>query len=72
MSFVAFDVPDKDERVRFESRMISTISICRDCLPSEGWMGHFSPKDRIRQTGLWLVNRPLTPDNIERLSAALH
>jgi hypothetical protein len=74
MSFVVFSVPDKAERLRLESRMISTLSICRECLPSATWLGSASPKDRIRQTGLWLVNElfkePLTDGDLRLLAAA--
>jgi hypothetical protein len=74
MSFVVFNVPDKAERLRLESRMISTLSICRQCVPSTTWLGAASPQDRIRQTGLWLVNElfkePLTETDVAILKAA--
>jgi hypothetical protein len=61
--------------MRLESRMISTLSICRECGPSEGWLGLASPKERIRQSGLWLVNElfkePLKEPDLERLQAAM-
>lgn len=55
-SFVVFRVDHKEERLRWESRMISTISLCNDCRPSANWLGLHSPKAKIRQSGLWLVN----------------
>ncbi len=55
-SFVAFHVEDKEKRLEIESKIISTISLCKDCKPSENWLGLFSPKEKIRESGLWLVN----------------
>lgn len=55
-SFVVFRVDHKEERLRWESRMISTISLCNDCRPSANWLGLHSPKMKIHQSGLWLVN----------------
>jgi len=55
-SFVVFQVDDKDERLKLESKIISTISLCKDCKPSENWLGLSSPKEKIREGGLWLVN----------------
>lgn len=39
-----------------ESRVISTVSLCNDCTPSATWLGNFSPKEKIRESGLWIVN----------------
>jgi len=55
-SFVVFPVDDKDKRLEFESKIISTISLCEECKPSKKWLGNFSPKEKIRGSGLWLVN----------------
>ncbi len=55
-SFVAFQIDDKDKRLYFESRIISTVSLCEECKPSENWLGNFSPKEKIRKSRLWLVN----------------
>ena len=41
------------------------------CKPSENWLGLFSPKEKIRKGGLWLVNElykePLSEDDFKRL-----
>ena len=70
-SFVVFRVDDERERLTLESKMISTVSRCEQCRPSEGWLGLRSPKDRIRESGLWLVNElykePLSAADVERL-----
>lgn len=55
-SFVAFEVIDKETRLSLESRIISTISNCEECKPSLTWLGLHSPKAKIRESGLWLVN----------------
>ncbi len=70
-SFVVFEILDKDKRLELESKIISTISSCGICRPSETWLGNFSPKDKIRASGLWLVNElckePLSEEDFKRL-----
>ena len=55
-SFVVFEVPEKRERLDLESKIISTVSLCEECAPSDHWLGLYSPKAKIRESGLWLVN----------------
>ncbi|VVB74024.1 Uncharacterised protein [uncultured archaeon] len=55
-SFVVFGVKEKEKRLGLESKIISTVSLCDDCMPSERWLGRSSPKEKIRDSGLWLVN----------------
>ena len=55
-SFVVFEVSDKERRLDLESRLISTVSLCSSCRPSDTWLGIHSPKNKIRESGLWLVN----------------
>lgn len=54
--FAAFRVDDKEERMKLESRIISAVSKCEDCRPSPQWLGLQSPKEKIRESGLWIVN----------------
>lgn len=72
-TFVVLRVDEKADRLRLESRIISTLSHCDDCQPSARWLGLNSPKERIRQSGLWLVNElykePLTRADFQVLSA---
>jgi hypothetical protein len=69
-SFVVFEVADKDERLGLEAQLISTVSLCNRCRPSARWLGLNSPKDKIRQSGLWLVNHLYrTPATIADLSS---
>ena len=56
LSFVTFHEPDKETRLDLESKIISTISWCKECGPSKSWLGRNSPKAKIRESGLWLVN----------------
>jgi hypothetical protein len=55
-SFIVFRIDDKDERLKIESKIISNISLCEGCRQSINWLGNFSPKDKIKESGLWLVN----------------
>jgi hypothetical protein len=70
-SFVVFRVEDKAKRLILERKIISTVSLCGECCPSEKWLGLHSPKKRIRENGLWLVNelykQPLYESDYEEL-----
>lgn len=55
-SFVIIPVFNKNKRLELESKIISSISLCKSCSASENWLGNFSPKEKIRKSGLWLVN----------------
>jgi hypothetical protein len=73
LRFVCFRVDDKDERLQWESRIISTVAQCDACGPSSDWLGLHSPDARIRGSGLWLVQglykQPLNEEEFERLKA---
>jgi len=70
-SFVVFEVLTKEERLDLESKIISTISLCKDCNPSDVWLGNSSPIQKIREGGLWLVQglykTPLDEDDYTKL-----
>jgi len=74
-SFVVFQVDDKDKRLEIESKIISTVSLCDECKPSPNWLGLFSPKEKIRKSGLWLVNElwktPLSDEDMIELKQML-
>lgn len=74
-SFVVFQVDNKDKRLELESKIISTISSCNKCKASRKWLGLFSPKQKIRQSGLWLVNElynePLSDKDMQQLAVLL-
>ena len=54
-----------------ESRIIGTLSRCPCCCSSDSWLGRHSPIDKIRESGLWLVqhleSEGLTDLDMERL-----
>jgi hypothetical protein len=54
--FVVFRINDKEQRLRWESRIISTVARCEECKPSPQWLGQFSSKQKIVESGLWQVN----------------
>ena len=55
-TFIVIPLEDKEKRLEIESELISTISSCKECRPSKDWLGNFSPKEKIKKSGLWLVN----------------
>ncbi len=69
--FAVIQVDDKDKRLLLESKIISTVSHCKICTPSSKWLGLYSPKEKIKESGLWLVNElykePLTKKELELL-----
>lgn len=70
-TFMVFRVDDKATRLELESKMISTVSLCKECDPSDRWLGRYSPKAKIRDSGLWLVNElhkePLAEEDFANL-----
>ena len=38
-----------------ESSLIGTVANCKLCKPSDKWLGSYSPKIQIKESGLWLV-----------------
>ncbi len=45
--------PDRDIALKLERLCIATVSLCGSCGASSGWLGDFSPKQKIRASGLW-------------------
>ncbi len=74
-SFIVFEVKDTKKRLELESKIISTISACEECKPSENWLGCFSPKEKIKKSGLWLVNElykePLTEIELQAIKTLI-
>lgn len=70
-SFSVISIEDKNKRLEIESKIISTISLCEQCKPSDSWLGLFSSKQKIRESGLWLVNElnksPLSESDFKEL-----
>jgi hypothetical protein len=74
-SFVVFQIDNKDKRLELESKIISNVSLCDECNPSQNWLGLSSPKEKIRKSGLWLVNElwktPLSENDLIELKNIL-
>jgi hypothetical protein len=70
-SFSIITIEDKEKRLELESKLISTISHCKECNPSKKWRGLSSPVEKIRISGLWQVNElwknPLSKKEIGNL-----
>ncbi len=71
-SFVVFEVKEKTMRLQLESKIISTVSLCNECKPSISWLGNYSTKEKIVESGLWLVNElyktPFRSESVTKLS----
>ena len=52
-SFCVIPVEGKENRKRYESRLIATVAQCTQCRPSKNWLGLYSTKEKIRSSGLW-------------------
>ena len=70
-SFCVFQVDTKEQRLFWESKIISTLAKSKELIPSTNWLGNYSTKDKIKQSGLWQVNElykeELTEAEFEKL-----
>lgn len=70
-TFSVIKVSRQDKRSLLKSRIISTISQCDSCNPSENWLGKHLPKKKIRESGLWqekeLYKKPISDDELIRI-----
>ncbi len=67
-SFRFLIIEKEDERIGskgLESKLIATLAKCKECRPSENWLGRYSPIPEIRGFGLWL-RQHLRAHGIER------
>ncbi len=75
LSFCVFQVETKEQRLFWESKIISTLANSNEFIPSQNWLGNFSTKDKIKQYGLWqvneLFNEVLTEEEFEQLKLQL-
>jgi len=39
-----------------ERSLIGTIAHCKLCKPTDNWLGDYSPKKQIKESGLWLIH----------------
>lgn len=56
LSFCVFQVDTKEQRLFWESKIISTLAKSDELKPSKNWLGNHSTKDKIKAIGLWQVN----------------
>lgn len=65
------EITDESERLRLEEGIIATLNNDKDFAHSANWLGIYSPKEEIRNSGLWLVEgldaEPLTNSEFERI-----
>ncbi|NLT15667.1 MAG: hypothetical protein GXY05_15175, partial [Clostridiales bacterium] len=54
LTFTAFPVPEKEQRLRLEEAIISTLNRTSDFGPGDKWPGKYSPETEIHTSGLWL------------------
>ncbi len=66
LSFCVFQIDTKDERLFWESRIISTLAKAPDIKLSDKWLGNHSTKNKIKASGLWQVNE-LYNDSLSEL-----
>lgn len=52
-TFRCINIRDKYERDIYEKRIITTISTCSVCEPSNHWLGKKTYSDKVRESGLW-------------------
>ncbi|WP_445749866.1 DUF6884 domain-containing protein [Polaribacter sp.] len=55
-SFCVIEINGKKQRLDFEKKLISTFGSSKQLIPSENWLGYYSPKEKIIDSGLWQVN----------------
>lgn len=71
LSFCVFQVDTKEQRLFWESKIISTLAKSDELKPSKNWLGNYSTKDKIKTVGLWQVNElfksSLTEQEFEKL-----
>ncbi|HXP90002.1 MAG TPA: hypothetical protein VN931_03625 [Fibrobacteria bacterium] len=70
-SFSVFEIKNISDRLNWEQKIASTIAQSHDIPPSSVWLGNYSPKSKIRSSGLWQVNqlngRTIDPNELEFL-----
>ncbi len=75
LSFCVFQVDTKEQRLFWESKIVSTLAKSNELKPSKNWLGNSSTKDKIKASGLWqvneLYNEALTKKELETLKQIL-
>lgn len=75
LSFCVFQIDTKEQRLFWESKIVSTLAKSNKLKTSKNWLGNYSTKDKIRRSGLWQVNElykeALTKQEFETLKQLL-
>ena len=75
LSFAVLAVSGTSRRLDLESKLISAVSLCAECRPSDNWLGLHSTRQRICDSGLWQVQKlykqPLSTLELDSLSRRL-
>ncbi len=75
LSFCVFQVDTREQRLFWESKIVSTLAKSNELKPSKNWLGNSSTKDKIKASGLWqvneLYNEALTVKELEILKLIL-
>ena len=53
LTFVVIEIEDKQHRTQIKKNLIGEISNCNKCKRSKHWIGNYSTKDNIIESGLW-------------------
>lgn len=56
LSFCVFQIDTKEQRLFWESKIVSTLAKSNELKPSTNWLGNSSTKEKIKESGLWQVN----------------
>jgi len=77
-SFRFIEIADQVQRMGtqgLERALIGTLASCPQCGPSDRWLGRYSSKLQIRETGLWLIHHvkaaPLSPAQMASIAATI-
>ncbi len=76
LSFCVFQIDTKEDRLFWESKIISTLANASNIKASAKWLGNYSTKDKIKVSGLWQVNElynvAITETELAQLKEKLH
>lgn len=61
-SYRVLRIDDPEKRLKMEEMLIGLFSQCKDCRPSQSWLGNYAYRKQIRDSGLWNVNYVYSPN----------
>lgn len=76
LSFICFEVKTEEERLRLEEGLIATLNCCKNFNKSIDWLGNYSPVEKIKESGLWLIQglnkQPLTYQEVNYIKTLVN